>query len=75
MYTIYDGYTFGWIQLVIIEKRKGEFIGRERLALRSALERLPFRLSIDYAVLCLASLSPLLILDVQRFFTYNGNDG
>ena len=48
-------------------KEKGEFIGRERLALRSALERLPFRLSIDYAVLCLASLSPLLILDVQRF--------
>ncbi|KDS54239.1 hypothetical protein M094_4386 [Bacteroides uniformis str. 3978 T3 ii] len=28
---------------------------------------MPFRLSIDYAVLCLASLSPLLILDVQRF--------
>lgn len=48
-------------------KEKSGFICRERSALRSALKRLPFRLSIDYAVLCLASLSPLLILDVQRF--------
>ena len=32
VYTIYDGYTFGWILLVVIGKRKaGSFAGRGRL--------------------------------------------
>ena len=42
MYTIYDGYTFGWIQLVIIEKEKGEFIGRGEIGSKVGVRAIAF---------------------------------
>lgn len=46
------------------------FISREKMALRQTLKQIPFIPSVDYAILALASMSPLLILNIQHFLRF-----
>lgn len=45
---------------------KREYIQREKNILAEILKKLPFSFSIDYVILCMASFSPLLILNIQH---------
>lgn len=57
-----------WLDIASCKKGIGNgFINREKLTLKSVMRKLPYSWSVDYAILAVTSISPSLILNVQRY--------